>query len=570
LNKSEIQNQFLDLITRGLQIQLQKDALLHDAYYASWLTQLSSFCELYLKDHPLYGSLHRAISEKEFSSLLPLFDAIRFDKEYWNRPSYPQVIVNPERLSFPVPIQTGNASVNSPVGTRTIHAEEILKVLLPEEISPISASSIRKNQTTQTEEDEPIKGQKKEKILRTAFSTYTIKKQIGEGGNGRVFSAVDSDNREYAIKFMPANISTAKLKRLKNEVSFCEHADHHNIIKVIDHGYTEFNGTECTYYIMPLYQETLRSKMKQVLSPHDAIAILYGILDGLDYAHKEGVIHRDIKPENILFEAGSVVPVICDFGIAHFSEENLATLIETRQNDKLANFQYAAPEQRNRTGIICPATDLYAVGLMLNEMFTGQIPQASGYPTIAEANPHYGFLDDLFHMLFCHNPEDRLQSAHDVIIHLDTLMLQNAPSSELDCIKKASSAYEEKNLTVENVTCIDDYLHFELSEPASIEWFDAFGNSNSLRNSVPGYKKDRVILYYDGALAMKLRGGETAEMLQLLIDDLKEWVSSANDLYNEDQKKLPTLKREQEEKAQAEELKIKQETDRINSLLSTL
>ena len=69
---------------------------------------------------------------------------------------------------------------------------------------------------------------------------------------------------------------------------------------------------------------------------------------------------------------------------------------------------------------------------------------------------------------------------------------------------------------------------------------------------------------------MKLRGGETAEMLQLLIDDLKEWVSSANDLYNEDQKKLPTLKREQEEKAQAEELKIKQETDRINSLLSSL
>lgn len=435
--------------------------------------------------------------------------------------------------------------------------------------SVITKASNEKNPSSQIKKEKPQKykkGKQSHWYIQTAFSTYRVKERLGKGSNGIVYVALDDEDNNYAIKLMPIGDQPAKRKRLKNEVFFCEQAKHPNIIRLIDHGYTKRNGDEYAFYIMPVYQETLRAKMEKHISPKDAITILYGILDGLNYAHNEGVIHRDIKPENILFEAGSVIPIICDFGIAHFSEEYLATPIETRQNDKLANFQYAAPEQRNRTGKICPATDLYAVGLILNEMFTGQIPQASGYLTISETNPNYGFLDDLFYMLYRQSPEDRLQSAQDVLDHLDILI----PPSELGSIKKSSSAYKEKNLTVGKVSCIDNYLHFELSEPASIEWFGAFVDSGSQRNSIPGYKKDRVFLYHDGALAMELKGNETAEMLQLLIGDLKEWVSSANVLYNEDQKKLPILKREQEEKAHAEEQKRKQETDRINSLLSSL
>ena len=85
------------------------------------------------------------------------------------------------------------------------------------------------------------------------------------------------------------------------------------------------------FCVMPRYFESLRDKINKTIQPEDAITIFVGLLSGLKFAHEKDVVHRDIKPENIMFAKGSNEPVICDFGIAHFSENDLMTLLKPNQ-----------------------------------------------------------------------------------------------------------------------------------------------------------------------------------------------------------------------------------------------
>ena len=158
--------------------------------------------------------------------------------------------------------------------------------------------------------------------IKTAFDEYTLIGQVGQGGNGRVFSASNTADQQVAIKFVERNVGSDKLKRFKNEISFCEHHKHKNIVSILDRGYVYLDGKDYVFYVMPLYADTLKNKIK-VGVPHEKVLdIFVGLLEGLKFAHEHGSIHRDIKPENIMFANGSWIPVICDFGLAHFAEED--------------------------------------------------------------------------------------------------------------------------------------------------------------------------------------------------------------------------------------------------------
>lgn len=99
---------------------------------------------------------------------------------------------------------------------------------------------------------------------------------------------------------------------------------------------------------MPLFDVSLRTLMREGVDPEKILPYFGQILDGIEAAHLFKVVHRDLKPENILFHKGTGTRVIADFGIAHFQEERLITAVETKDGDRLANFLYAAPEQRVR------------------------------------------------------------------------------------------------------------------------------------------------------------------------------------------------------------------------------
>lgn len=257
---------------------------------------------------------------------------------------------------------------------------------------------------------------KKGTVVKTAFSSYTLVGQVGQGGNARVFSATNEDGERVAIKFLGPHINPEQKKRIKNEIMFCFRNRHLNIIPVFDVGFDGADDDEIIFYVMPLYAETLRTKLRQGLAHKEAIEIIKAILEGLAFVHGKGIIHRDIKPENILFAKGSSVPIIADFGIAHFSEEELATAVKTKDNARMANFIYAAPEQRvldNKR--ITFASDLFAVGLVLNEMFTGVVPQSDNYRRIKDVAVDYEYFDEIVSSVYKQDPMDRVQSAEDLL-----------------------------------------------------------------------------------------------------------------------------------------------------------
>ena len=411
-------------------------------------------------------------------------------------------------------------------------------------------------------------------IIHTAFNDYELLKQVGQGGNGKVFSAKATDGIEYAIKFVERDESNNKFKRLKNEMHFCENSEHKNIVKILDRGYVVLDGTPYIFYVMPLYPDTLRARMKNGLSPDEAIAIFVGILQGLKYAHERGTYHRDIKPENILFAEGSNEPVICDFGIAHFAEDDLITAVETKATDRLANFQYAAPEQRIKGGAkeVDGRADVYAAGLILNEMFTNEIPQSVGHKTIKSINPEYALLDDLFDMLYHQNPDERLFPADKILIKLGVL-LENIKA------EKAKQALENAN--EEEIESIDfstniinryfrnDMLVFELDNVPPDLWKKVLVNGYYAHSARSGYNPKFLIVDMD-TIMMPLKGLRDKTIIQEIAKHVTEWVPATNAYYVDLLKKRAAEKRRKEEIERKNEAEKMQEAVEVNSYLAEL
>jgi serine/threonine protein kinase len=253
---------------------------------------------------------------------------------------------------------------------------------------------------------------KKGSVLRNAFETCTVREQKGAGGSGVVYEVVDSEGAPFAVKILDtAKTSTARLKRFKNEIDFCSRNAHKNIIRVLGTGVTE---TRATFYVMPLYSCTLREVISNRIKP-DAVLPMFGqILDGVETAHMQGVWHRDLKPENILCSVANETLVVADFGIAHFEEEDLLTAVETRPDERLANFLYAAPEQKIRGRNVDSRADIYALGLMLQEMFTGDVPLGTGHQKIADVAQDFAFLDALVELMRRQSPAERPASIADI------------------------------------------------------------------------------------------------------------------------------------------------------------
>ncbi len=210
---------------------------------------------------------------------------------------------------------------------------------------------------------------------------YRIVKQVGYGGMSTVFMAEDINlGREVAVKvFWPRPGETKDfLRRFSREARVLAQLDHPNILPVYDFGEQDGHA----YLVMPyMAGGSLKDllKVRQVLPPSEAIRLTTEVLNALQYAHDRGLIHRDIKPGNMLFKADGKL-MLCDFGLVKvFSAEGenispFATASETGPAIT-GTPEYMPPEQIH--GQPSPASDIYAVGIVLYEMLTGVRPFTS-------------------------------------------------------------------------------------------------------------------------------------------------------------------------------------------------
>lgn len=203
---------------------------------------------------------------------------------------------------------------------------------------------------------------------------YRIEEQIGAGGMATVFRAYDPKTERYvAIKILPQQYSTDPLfkTRFENEARAIAKLEHLHILPVFAFG--EQDGI--SYMAMRLLESgTLSDRIKQGALPLvDCARILRQLGEALDYAHANGILHRDIKPSNALMDkAGNAY--LTDFGIAKMVG---SAGLDLTGSGIIGTPFYMSPEQCKGEKDLTNASDLYALGVVLYEMVTGQKPYQS-------------------------------------------------------------------------------------------------------------------------------------------------------------------------------------------------
>ena len=215
--------------------------------------------------------------------------------------------------------------------------------------------------------------------LPTQFGRYEIRKELGRGQMGAVYLAYDVElDRLVALKVARTSASgSAKLlKRMAIEARSAAKVDHPQICKVYDAG--EIDGIRFIA-LQYIEGEDLKQHMKRKgrkREPKEAVRLILQILCALEAAHDQGVIHRDLKPENVMLNKKKQ-PVIMDFGLAR--KTIASSDAGLTQGMIVGTAAYMSPEQATgRAEEIDHRSDIYAVGVMLFEMLTGEWPFTGG------------------------------------------------------------------------------------------------------------------------------------------------------------------------------------------------
>lgn len=323
--------------------------------------------------------------------------------------------------------------------------------------------------------------------FHTTFGNYTATEIIDEGGAGRVYRVEDDSGQALAVKLLDADKTTSeKLRRFKNELFFCLKNEHPNIISIFDHGVLISDTRNSPFYVMPLFDRSLRSLITAGLIPEEVLGYFGQLLDGVEAAHFKKVVHRDLKPENILLDSKARRLVVADFGIAQFQEEALYISVETSANTRLANFQYAAPEQRNRGLTVDWHADIFALGLMLNEMYTREVPWGTSYKTITSVAPEYGYLDDIVSNMLRQSPQERPNSIEIVkqqlIGHKQEFIIRQRLSGLKKAVIPVTDIDDPLVLDPPRLVNFDydsDLLTLFFQQPVNEKWIWALNNMGS-------------------------------------------------------------------------------------------
>jgi beta-lactam-binding protein with PASTA domain/tRNA A-37 threonylcarbamoyl transferase component Bud32 len=264
-------------------------------------------------------------------------------------------------------------------------------------------------------------------IGRLIEDRYQVRSRIARGGMATVYLATDLRlERRVAIKIMHGHLADdASFKeRFIQEARSAARLAHPNVVNVFDQGQDDDSAYLVMEYLPGI---TLRELLQdhKVLTSEQAMDILEAVLAGLAAAHRAGIVHRDLKPENVLLADDGRIK-IGDFGLARAATANTATGAAL-----LGTIAYLSPELVTR-GVADTRSDIYALGIMLYEMLTGEQPYKGEQPmqiayqhandtvpTPSTANPSVpAELDELVLWATARDPEQRPRDARALLDQL--------------------------------------------------------------------------------------------------------------------------------------------------------
>ncbi len=208
---------------------------------------------------------------------------------------------------------------------------------------------------------------------------YELVREIGVGGMGAVFEAVDTKlERSVAIKFLDPSLVTDEehVVRFQREALAAGRIGHPNICDVRDRGVTD-DGFH--FIVMELLEgETFYDliRLEGPLPSLRVVPIVLGVLSALAAAHRAGIVHRDLKPENIFLRKspnGEEQVTLLDFGVSRFLDDSNAMRL-TKSGKVLGTPLYVSPEQALAKMDIDHRSDIWGVGVLLYEALTGRAP----------------------------------------------------------------------------------------------------------------------------------------------------------------------------------------------------
>ncbi len=203
---------------------------------------------------------------------------------------------------------------------------------------------------------------------------------LGAGGMGRVYEAVqESTQRTVAVKVIrPGVVSAVAARRLAHEAQILGRLSHPGIARIYSAGVARIGGSDLPFFVME-YVDEPRSLTAFAaagnLSRRERVELFRQVCLAVAHGHERGVVHRDLKPGNILVDRAGQ-PKVIDFGVARCTaEEGQLTTMHTGMGELLGTAQYMAPEQLFGTADDIDArADVYALGLVLYELLTGDFP----------------------------------------------------------------------------------------------------------------------------------------------------------------------------------------------------
>ncbi|WP_417235302.1 Stk1 family PASTA domain-containing Ser/Thr kinase [Arthrobacter sp.] len=221
---------------------------------------------------------------------------------------------------------------------------------------------------------------------RILNSRYDVGDLIGRGGMADVYRARDIRlGRVVAIKLLRRDLARDPVfqTRFRREAQAVAGLNHPSIVAVYDTGEEEIDGAgdhevKAPFIVMEYVKgKTLRDLLKAgELTPESSVRYTLGVLEALQYSHRQGIVHRDIKPSNVMVTADDQVKVM-DFGIARALADSAATMTQTQA--VVGTAQYFSPEQA-RGETVDARSDLYSAGCLLYELLTGRPPFTGDSP----------------------------------------------------------------------------------------------------------------------------------------------------------------------------------------------